>query len=86
VQPPGRKNADPGPLRELEALTAAIKNDSRILNDLAEELAPLFRKLPAEYRQGMDALQPDNADQMRRIIDQSHDLLVRRLMRAGDGI
>jgi DNA repair protein SbcD/Mre11 len=86
VQPPGRKNADPGPLRELEALTAAIKNDSRILNDLAEELAPLFRKLPVEYRQGMDALQPDNADQMRRIIDQSHDLLVRRLMRAGDGI
>jgi DNA repair protein SbcD/Mre11 len=86
VQPPGQKNADPGPLRELEAFTAAIKNDPLVLKDLAEELGPLFRKLPAEYRQDMEALQPGDADQMRRIIDQSHDLLVRRLMRAGGGI
>lgn len=86
VQPPGQKSSDPGPLRELETLTAAIKNNPRILKDLAEELGPLFRKLPAEYRQDMEALQPDDADQMRRIIDQSHDLLIRRLMRAGDGI
>jgi DNA repair exonuclease SbcCD nuclease subunit len=85
VQPPGPKSADPGPLRELEALTAAIKNDPQVLQDLAEELGPLFRKLPAEYRQDMEALQPDDADQMRRIIDQAHDLLVRRLMRAGGG-
>ncbi len=86
VQPPGQKSTDPGPLRELEALTTAVKNDPRILKDVAGELGPLFRKLPAEYRQDMEALQPDDADQMRRIIDQSHDLLVRRLMRAGDGI
>lgn len=86
VQQPDQKSADPGPLRELEALTDAIKNDPQALKDLAEELSPLFRKLPAEYRQDTEAMQPDDADQMRRIIDQAHDLLVRRLRQAGDRI
>ena len=82
---PDAPDADPGPLRELELLTAAVKDDPNALTDLAAALAPLFRKLPAEYRQDPEALWPEDHLRIKTIVDEAHDLLFRRLRKTGDG-
>jgi len=77
--------SDPGPIRELERLVSEIASDDDSLKDLAGELFPLFRKLPAEYREGENAIVSDNPEQIRRIVEQAHALLVRRLKKEAPG-
>ncbi len=43
--------------------------------DLGNELAALFQKLPVEYRQGEEALRPDDAECLREIVDQAKAVL-----------
>ncbi len=78
-----RSTADPGPLHELSALVEALQADDTELSVLAEALAGLFQKLPADYRQGETRLQPEDPaqmrDQMRDLVSQAHALLVHRL-------
>jgi len=70
---------DPGPLLELERLVSEVQADSDLLRTLGDELAGLFRKLPAEYRRGSGALDPANPEQLRQIVQQAHALLTRGL-------
>jgi len=82
THPDGRsahKTADPGPLQELEKLVTDLKADEDSLLVLTDELAGLFRKLPAEYRQSEDAFDPGKPQRMRRIVDQAQAVLVQRL-------
>jgi DNA repair exonuclease SbcCD nuclease subunit len=75
----GQVFIDPGPLRELDRLVASlVLNDAETLA-LTAAIEPLLNKLPAEYRQGENALQPENPEQWRQIIRQAHDLLVKGL-------
>jgi hypothetical protein len=76
---------DPGPLRELERLVADIAGEDDLLLGLGRELEALFRKLPAEYRQGEQAIDPANADHVRRIVQEAHALLVHALKKEGAG-
>ena len=70
---------DSGPLLELERLVTEVQAERDLLNTLGYELAGLFRKLPAEYRRGNEALDPANPTQLRHIVDQAHALLLRGL-------
>jgi len=72
---------DPGPLRELERLVAAVQADNDLLRILGDELAGLFRKLPAEYRQEDGALDPADTVQLRQIVDQAQALLIKGLQK-----
>ena len=67
---------DPGPLRELAQLVSEVQADNDLLHALGDELAGLFRKLPVEYRQGKEALDPANTAHLRQIVDQAHALLI----------
>jgi DNA repair protein SbcD/Mre11 len=51
---------------------------------LGDELGALFQKLPADYRQGEARLRSDDPDQVRRLLDQAHALLIQRLKREAD--
>jgi DNA repair exonuclease SbcCD nuclease subunit len=73
--------ADPGPLRELRQLVDEILADDSQLASLGDELVPLFRKLPAAYRQGRGALDPTDAGQMRRLVEEAQTLLARGLLK-----
>lgn len=77
--PENQTAADPGPLRELRSLVDALLADEAALSALGDELASLFQKLPADYRQGDTRLQPDDPVQMRDLVSQAHALLVHRL-------
>jgi hypothetical protein len=46
---------------------------------LGSTLAPLWRKLPADYRQGEGVLDPGDPDCWREIVRQAQALLVRGL-------
>ena len=79
TQPEGRATPDPGPLRELDLFVEALTSCESDLLALNSELASLFQKLPADYRQGEMRIRPDDPQQIREIVDQAHALLVRRL-------
>jgi DNA repair exonuclease SbcCD nuclease subunit len=84
TQPPGRNGQspiDPGPLRELERLVAEIQASDDLLHMLGQELTDLFRKLPAEYRQGPEALDPANPAHLQPIVNQAYAMLTRGLKR-----
>jgi hypothetical protein len=73
------KGIDPGPLLELETLVSDIKADQDSLLALGSELSNLFRKLPAEYRQGDGAFNLDDPRRLSQIVDQAHALLAQGL-------
>ncbi|MBM4071415.1 MAG: DNA repair exonuclease [Planctomycetes bacterium] len=72
-----------GPLGELDQLIAEIHVDHERLMGLGESLAELRRKLPAELQDGPDALDFDNPEQLRIILEQARHILVSRLIPAG---
>ena len=72
---PDKGSGRTGPLEELEQLAADLKADDDSLLDLGNELAVLFQKLPVEYRQGEEALRPDDAECLREIVDQAKAVL-----------
>ena len=75
----GAKPVLPGPILELEQLVADLKANDDSLLDLGTELAALFQKLPVEYRQGEDALQLDDTECLREIVDQAKAVLNMKL-------
>ena len=81
----GHSAADPGPLLELEQLVEDLKADDGSLLALGDSLAGLFRKLPAEYRQGDASFGPEDTQRLRRIVDQARGMLVRRLKKEAAG-
>jgi DNA repair exonuclease SbcCD nuclease subunit len=74
-----RRAFDPGPLRELDRFVASLGADEAELMALGEMMASLMQKLPPEYRQRPDTLQPDDPERMRLLVDQAHALLAARL-------
>jgi hypothetical protein len=81
----GTPSLDPGPLRELKHVMAEIQADEALLASLGGELSGLFRKLPAEYRRGSQAIDPANPSHLRQIVEQAQALLIRGLKKEGDG-
>lgn len=77
------RRPDPGPLRELDQLAAAIQADDNLLLGLGDDLAALFRKLPSDYRRGQAAIDPANPGHLRQIVRQARALLVRDLQKEG---
>lgn len=72
-----------GPIGELNQLIAEINADHERLMGLGEVFADLNRKLPAELKEGPDAFDLDNPDQLRAILEQARHILVNRLVPAG---
>ena len=77
-------DVDPGPLRELGNVVQSLMANTDDLLALGDELGALFQKLPADYRQGEARLRSDDPDQVRRLLDQAHALLIQRLKREAD--
>ncbi|MDJ0720202.1 MAG: DNA repair exonuclease [Desulfobacterales bacterium] len=71
--------ADPGPLHEMNRLVDELVASDTELIALGEILAPLWRKLPADYRRGDDALDPQDPERWRALVRQARDLLIRGL-------
>lgn len=69
-----------GPLGELFQCIAELREDPAAAAKLTDELADLWRKLPAEFKEGEDSLRLDEATGLRRLLDQVQPLLVARLM------
>ena len=69
------KSVGSGPMLELERLVADIKKDEDSLLAIGKELEGLFRKLPAEYKQGEEAIDLGNPQLISRIVDQAHAVL-----------
>ena len=63
---------------------AEIQADEDLLQHLGEELTDLFRKLPAEYRQGPGAIDPADPAQLQHIVHQAYAMLTRGLKRETD--
>lgn len=88
TRPPKRDGdvfVDPGPLRELDRLVSAmLQNDDETLA-LGTTVESLLNKLPAEYRQGENALHLEDPERWREIIHQAHDLLVKGLKKETPG-
>ena len=76
---------EPGPLLELDRLVDTIAAEDALLLDLGRELDVLLRKLPAEYRQGPQAVDPANPDHLRRIVREAQALLVHGLKKEEAG-
>ena len=74
-----------GPLLELEELVGEILADNDLMGTLGGELTGLFRKLPAEYRRGDDAIDPLNPDHLRHIVKEAHAMLVQGLKKEAHG-
>lgn len=72
-----------GTLGELDQLFAEINADHERLMGLGEALADLKRKLPPELKEGPDALDFDDPDHVRAILEQARHILVSRLVPAG---
>lgn len=68
-----------GPLGELFHFIAELRADPGAATKLTDELADLWRKLPAELKEGDDAPRLDRADAVRNLLDQVQPLLVSRL-------
>lgn len=77
--PRTRPAADPGPLRELGSLVDDLMADETALLALGKALSSLFQKLPPDYRQGDARVRPEEPQQMRELVAQTHALLVHRL-------
>jgi DNA repair exonuclease SbcCD nuclease subunit len=76
---------DPGPLRELKLYVDELSASEEGLLALSAELSDLFKKLPPDYRQGEARLNPDDPQQMRRLVEQAHALLFSSLTREDGG-
>ncbi len=78
-----RSNVDtafhPGPMGELDSLVEDIKSSRSELVLLGEELGPLLKKLPSDYRQGEGGILLDDPVRIGELVDQAHALLVQRL-------
>ena len=88
TQPHARGKEKPavsGPIQELDRLVADIKTDEDNLLALGNELEGLFRKLPAEYKQGEEAIDPGNPQAIIRIVDQAHAVLEQGLKGKASG-
>lgn len=72
----GRRDA----VGDLLRFTSEIGSDSRLLASLADELAPLRSRLPAELFQGIDPLDLQGPDGLRRLVEEARQLLVHRLL------
>lgn len=83
TRPNTQSFADPGPLRELNALVDDLMADDAELVTLGKELSSLFQKLPPDYRQGDSRLQPDDPEQLRELVEQARALLVHSLTKEG---
>ncbi len=64
---------------------ADIKTDEDSLLALGNELEGLFRKLPAEYKQGEEAIDPGNPQTISRIVEQAHAVLEQGLKGEASG-
>ncbi|BBO81718.1 metallophosphoesterase [Desulfosarcina ovata subsp. sediminis] len=73
---------DSGPINELNLLVERLSSSPDDLQALGDELAPLFQKLPADYRQNAASFRPDDPEAMARLLAQAHALLVQRLRKA----
>ncbi len=62
-----------------------LQRDEGRLRTLAEGLAPLLQRLPADYRQGENALNPEDPDQLRQFVRQAYALLVKGLKEENPG-
>lgn len=88
TRPPQRGSSpapDPGPLLELAQLVSELQDDDDLLRSLGNELDAIFRKLPAEYRRGRQAIDPSNPVHLRRVVKQAYALLVRGLRKEAPG-
>lgn len=61
-----------------------LEMDSAAAAALLDELAPLERKLPAELRCGADGYDPTDPRQLSQILEDVKELLLNRLLTAGD--
>jgi DNA repair exonuclease SbcCD nuclease subunit len=83
--PSRQETVDVGPLKELSLVIGElVEDDSKLLALGAEALAPVFKKLPADYRLGESRIRLDDPKKMRELVEQAQALLVRRL-RIADG-
>ena len=70
---------DDGPLGELAALAASVRHDEANLASLATVIDDLVRKLPAELREGPDAIPFHQPAWLQQLVDEAEPLLVSRL-------
>lgn len=74
-----------GAMETLLALFDELACDTEAREELAGELADLYRKLPRELKEGPDGIRCDDPDWIGELLEQVRPELVGRLMRKGDG-
>lgn len=68
-----------GPLAELLAVIRSCESNSQRLSDLAGVLGDLHRRLPADLKEGSDALRIDDPEWVAGVVRQAEPLLLARL-------
>ncbi len=74
--------AQPDAIGELARALDALRRDDGALLELASELGELRKKLPAELRDGDDALRFDDPAYLRGLVDDVEQMVLPRLVRA----
>ncbi len=72
--------ADGGPVGGLLSFIRKIEKDPALLSELADGLAPLKSKLPAELLSGDDAIDLESPDRIREILADAERMLLPRLV------
>lgn len=78
--PPNYELPSDGPIGELIQLLEDLHHDDRELSLLASELDELDRKLPAELKEGLDAVRMSDGAWLREVLQQVQPLLIGRLL------
>jgi DNA repair exonuclease SbcCD nuclease subunit len=73
-----------GALGELLRLFDELSSDRGQLNELADELQDLAKKLPREFKDAAGDIQLDNPDWLEGVLEMVRPMLIRRLVRSGD--
>ena len=63
-----------------------LQYDGKSLDDMLGELGDLFRKLPAEYLDDMEAIHPERKKNLLHVVEDVKHMLLTRILSSGGGI
>jgi len=73
-----------GALGELLRLFEELSSDRTMMNELADELQDLAKKLPREFKEGAGDIRLEDPEWLAGVLELVRPMLIRRLVRSGD--
>jgi hypothetical protein len=85
ISAPPMTQAGSNALTGLLSSINSLQYDEKVLQELTDELADLFRKLPHEYLSDAEAVHPERKETLIRAADDVRHMLLGRILSSGGG-